>query len=98
MEEYEIINLTPDMSEVWGNILKKLRTKNVNLYTILTTQVDVVFEREEIYVTTNDDSIYSLLSKYKFDDCVIVEKVVKRKNQKIEELKKLFGDKLTVVK
>ena len=102
-EDYEIINLTPDMAQVWGNMLKKLRDqKNNSLYAVC-TNADVEFTPDEIRIHAVAGEM-TILNKNKdlfngiLGDGVlkILNKQNTTRNQKTEKLKKLFGADIIV--
>ena len=102
---YEIIDLTPDMSAVWGNILSTLRTTDHILYAACSEQADIDFGREEIHIRTNNETVYNILQRGIpiFNQLagegivqIIFNKKQAIKTNKIEQLKKLFGEKLVI--
>jgi len=105
--DFDLINLTPDMQELWGSVIKKIRNVDSSLYALCSGQIDVEFGREEIILNTRNESTYILLnkSKKKLEDMagndvikINKPKAKSMRNKNIESLKKLFGEKLTVVK
>jgi len=105
-EDFDIISLTPDMSALWGNLLKKLREKGEQaLYIACTEQCIPEFLAEEIILSTSSEGVYDFLIKHKkkFDDILgggILQITLGRKrakdNTKTKKLKELFGELLTV--
>ncbi|MCL2755541.1 MAG: hypothetical protein FWE45_00625 [Firmicutes bacterium] len=105
-EEFDIVSLTPDMSEIWGNILQKIRSGgDIGLYAVCTEQVKVEFGQEEIILMVSSESMHTFLLKYKpkFDDITGNADLVRihfgkrRENKKTQKLKEIFGDMLKII-
>lgn len=103
MDDYEIINLTPDMSQVWGNLLKKLREQKQSALYAVCAAADAEFTADAIYVTLDDSSKIILQKNQQLLNDMVGADVIRlveqknTKNPKTEILKKLFGETLTVI-
>ena len=103
-EEYDIISLGPDMSQVWGRVTKHLRENNDPMYVVL-MGLDVEFDRETIIINTLDSGTYALVARYKslFDEIAgsgIIEiykpEQAQKKTELTAKLREMFGDRLVV--
>lgn len=103
----EDIDLTPDMSKVWGSVLKGLRESDESMvYAACSELKNIEYTSDTIEIYCNDDALYNLLKKYKGTiekfagkGCVnIYQKraTVKCNKQLINGLAKIFGDKLII--
>ena len=103
--DIEIIDLTPSMSCIWGEILGKIRTSDDVLFATISDQIDIEFTGEDIRLYTDNESILSILQqgmpvfaqiagegKVK----ILFNKKRSTKNNKVEKLRKLFGDKIKI--
>ncbi|MCL2570408.1 MAG: hypothetical protein FWE16_04345 [Firmicutes bacterium] len=107
MDEFDIITLTPDMSVVWGNLLKKLRErKEEMLYSICANHADVEFLYDSIIAYIDNNAFAKILhDKRTLIDSIIGESIlmiINKKesiitNEKVAKLKKLFGDNLVIL-
>jgi len=62
----EDIDLTPDMSRVWGQVLRGLRESGETmLYAACADLGTVDYTRDTIEITCKDDPLYNLLTKHK---------------------------------
>ena len=106
-EEYELVSLAPDMREVWGRVMKVLRDTGEDMLYALCQSLDVMFDRETIIITIQDEGTHKLVSKHrkKLDEITgegIIQinrtKAKKSENPVTKQLKELFGDKLVIIK
>jgi len=107
IEGYEAIDLTPDMSKMWGTVLRGLREKRENfLYAACSELKDIEYTNDTIEIYCKDDMTFELLKKNikKIESIagkgiinIYKKKVHTKHNQQIiDGLKGLFGDRLTV--
>ena len=96
-------SLNPDMSKEWGKILRNLREGGETmLHAVCADIADVYFTDETIEITCRDDATFKLLTKHrdKLGGCVNIHKtkpnVLMSKNEVIEKLEEIFGEKLVV--
>ena len=103
----EDIDLTPDMSKVWGSVIKGLRESGeLVAYSACSELKNIEYTSDTIEIYCNNDALYNLLKKYKptiekFAGKGCVNIYLKRPNQKnnkavIDGLTRVFGDKLVV--
>ena len=105
-EEYELMSLAPDMSEVWGRVMRVLRERDEIVLYALCSEIDAQFEREHIILVIKDDGVHQLVSKHKKKlDEIAGEGVIeihrthkKKENPLSRKLQELFGEKLDVVR
>jgi len=107
-EQFDIINLGPDMGAIWGKIISTLRDTDSILYSICVSNVDTMFDQETIILTLRDDAMYTILNKNKPKlqeiahptniEITYSNKTQKQTNPKINQLKEIFGDRLIMVK
>ena len=104
-DDFQLINLTPDMREVWGRVMRILREKDEVVLYALCSDADAHFERENIVLYISDEGAYKLVTKHKrmLDEIAgegIIEihkiKRGKQENPLTKQLQELFGDKLVV--
>ena len=105
-QQFDLISLTPDTSQIWGQVLNHLRKQDdLALYIICSAHVAVDFSKSQIWLTCFDDASYRMLEKYK----KVLEKIAgeetiniiryrkdKFVNKKTQKLKQIFGDRLRV--
>ena len=103
-DNYDLINLTPDMAQVWGNMLKKLREFKKNSLYAVCSSADVEFTTDEIRLTVDFvdamllEKDKELLSGLVGENVIkVINREKKTRNTKTEKLKKLLGDDLVVV-
>lgn len=103
----EDIDLTPDMSRVWGKVIKGLREKGENVLHAVCADLNTVdYTRDTVEITCKDDAVYELLVKHKkkleeFSGAGVInihkkKESVKGNMEVIAGLTELFGDKLTI--
>ena len=107
--ENDDLDLTPDMSRVWGQVLRGLRESGETmLHAACIDLSSVDYTRDTIEITCKDDSLYNLLTKHKtvLEKFAGVGSITILKNQTqptankdiITRLGGLFGGRLTVVR
>ena len=92
-----------DMSKVWGNVLRNLRESGETILHAACENLQLVdFTADTIEITCRDDATFKLLTKHraKLGPHVNIHKtkpsVLMSKNEVIEKLEEIFGEKLTV--
>jgi len=94
-----------DTSELWGNVLKKLRENDEAVLIGACSDLrDIEFTNELINITAHNDTVYGILKKYidvlnKYAGGQYIQVMPPKKKgnkQTIEKLRELFGDKLKV--
>ena len=109
LDDTEDIDLTPDMSRVWGQVIRGLReSSEIMLHAACLDLKTIDYTRDTIEITCKDDALYNLLSKHKSKlekfagaGCVSIFKkqdTVRNNKQIIDRLAYLFDDKLTIQK
>ncbi|MCL2850782.1 MAG: hypothetical protein FWE01_00255 [Firmicutes bacterium] len=108
---YEIIDLTPDMSSIWGKVLSQLREHDSILYAAVSEQVDIDFTREDIRLYTSNQTLYNIMERglkllneiagtpTEINDSTIkifFNKKQTLKTNKIDKLRKIFGEDLII--
>ena len=91
------------MQKQWGDILRNLREcGETMLHTACANLQLIDFTEDTIEITCRDDATFNLLTKHraKLGNHVNIHKtkpsVLMNKNEVIERLQEIFGDKLTV--
>jgi len=95
-----------DTSEVWAKVLKSLRENAESvLFGACSDLHDIEFTSNEIIIHAHNESVYGILKKHlaalnkyaggEYIDLQLAKKDT-YKTQTIENLKKLFGDKLKI--
>lgn len=102
----EDITLTPDLSLLWGKVLRKLRENNEHMLHAAAAEINnIEFTSDEIIIYCPNEPLYALLSKYKKQLNEYAQADVIRivppskgssKSENIEKLKKLFGEKIVI--
>ena len=94
-----------DMSVVWGNVLRSLRESGETMLHAACDNLQIVdFTEDTIEITCKDDATFKLLTKHraKLGPHVNIHKTkpsnLMNKNEIIERLEDIFGDRLTVKK
>jgi len=106
----EDIDLTPDMSRVWGGVLKTLRESGETMLYAACSEIknqNIAYNLDTIDIKIKDDYLYNLIikNKSKIDKIAGVgvvniykqKDVITNKTKIIDGLKQLFGGKLTIV-
>lgn len=93
------------MQKEWGRLLRTLRENGeAMLHAACVNLQDVYFTDETIEITCRDDATFKLLTKHrgKLGQNVNIHKskpsALMTKNEIIEKLEEIFGDKLVVKK
>ena len=104
--DYDLINLSPDMAQSWGRVMHVLRTAGDKMLYSLCSSLDVAFDRENIIITAPDMATYTMLQKYKprLDEIIgsdIIElyqpeQLKKQHHPVVPVLKELFADLLEI--
>ena len=103
------VDLTPDMSRVWGQVIRGLRESGENmLYAAIADLSTVDYTNDTIEITCKDDSLFNLLTKHKaklekFAGAGAVSifrqsKPEHKNKDTITRLESLFGARLTIQK
>ena len=94
-----------DMSIIWGNVLRNLRESGEAMLHAACANLQIVdFTPDTIEITCKDDATFKLLTKHraKLGTHVNIHKTkptaLMNKNEIIERLEDIFGDRLTVKK
>ena len=109
LDDTDDIDLTPDMSRAWGQVIRGLRESGeVLLHAACLDLKTVDYTRDTIEITCKDEALYQLLSKHKAKlekyagvGCVSLfrqAEQVKINKDVIDRLVMLFGDKLVIQK
>ena len=93
------------MERTWGNILRNLREKGETMLHAACTNLQIVdFTPDTIEITCRDDATFKLLTKHraKLGPNINIHKTkpsaLLNKNEIIERLEDIFGEKLVVKK
>ncbi|MCL2846234.1 MAG: hypothetical protein FWE38_00925 [Firmicutes bacterium] len=106
-EDYDIVNLTPNMNEVYSGLLSRLkRDNNINLYTLLDQTVKPSFTHDTILMYTKSESAFETLKKYKGtlteligDETfkIIRTRESQKHNEKTKKIRQIFGNHVTII-
>ena len=105
-EEYDLVDLTPDMRGIYGNALGKIRQNDAVLYAMLSNGVTVSFDDDQIIIEPEDHGVHEILKKKKQyidelvggDIIIMKEKRKKVENKKTAKLQQIFGGKINIIK
>lgn len=108
LENTHDLDLTPDMSRAWGQVIRGLRENGEIIIHAACLDLNTVeYTQDTIEITCKDDVTYNILKKnieklekHAGKGCINIHKQKKQTPEKdvISGLKEIFGDKLTIQK
>jgi len=107
--DFDLIQLTPNMQQMYGALLSKLRKIGENaLYSALSENVETTFTNFQIIINATNEAVFKSLQRNlsKLEEIVGEDtiKIVRREKgldsvavkEKITKLQKVFGDMLVI--